>query len=536
MSKIMEAGCSVLVEIGPHPALIPAIAAAFDMKKARSIPTLLRDQQDGAHILETLAALYASGAPVNLDRVFWKPDYRRIGLPLYPFRRDKHWLREELGLDMADDPKSQQAAREVHPVLGRAVSIGQRRAIFEASVAAKQPWVDHRIMGATVFPGTGYLEMAARGFAASKGTDWQSVNVRDVLFERPLVIGYGKPKKVSLTLEARPSNGAVAESSFRISAVADGKAENHCQGRVIATEGEIERIAVQAEIARMKSTVPIGQFYGDARKVGFEYGASFSTVRELWMGEAGSGEAIARITASPAPDVPEDHPFRLSTVLDGALQGIRAAVATMGETEGQGTYVPRSIKSLTLARELPFQAWSHVTVRAGDDRSILASIRVINDEGEVLAHLEDLDLRPMARLSLARSGQAPEASAARPLVSRDELVTRLQKLSARERVDMVSKWLIDEIKDILGQAAEEIDLDNLDASTAFIEIGLDSLLVTELQRRIQEKLEFRFKPMQGLDYQSIDSLAQYIIKDVLFAEAPITPAPDQAASVQPAAH
>ena len=63
-----------------------------------------------------------------------------------------------------------------------------------------------------------------------------------------------------------------------------------------------------------------------------------------------------------------------------------------------------------------------------------------------------------------------------------------------------------------------MNIEKLPHSTAFLEIGLDSLLVTELQRRIQERLEFRFKPMQGLDYQSIESLAEYIHDEVLAPE------------------
>lgn len=516
MRKVMEAGCTVLIEIGPHPTLTPMIAGAFDLKAARTVPTLARDPKGGAgQIAQMLAALYVSGVPLNFERIFWSPESKRVTVPLYPFRRDTHWLNQRLGIDAPAERA--ESSVKVHTLLGRAVSLGARRASFEVEIAAKQPWADHRVLGATVFPAAAYLEMAARGFAASKGGEWQSVSLRNVTFERPLVIGYGKSKKVSLSLDAQGAKGAAAESLFQVSASEDGKTETYCRGRAVAVEAKSEKVDLKSEIERMPAPVKVGQYYGDARKAGFEYGASFSTVRELWTGAPGSGEGYARLAASPHPAAPEDHAFRTSTLLDGSLQTIRAAAMTLGESDMQGTYVPRSVRAVTFSRELPFQVWSHVKVRVGEEKSIMATLRLFDDACELLATIDDLDLRPIARLSVARGG-AGDAVAKSALLSKAELVARLAKLPEGERVALVSKWLIDEIKDILGQAAEEIDLDTLDPSTAFLEIGLDSLLVTELQRRIQEKLEFRFKVMQGIDYQSIESLAQYIINDVLNAE------------------
>ncbi len=185
--------------------------------------------------------------------------------------------------------------RDLHALLGHAVSEGSRGAVFEVTLSASHPWVGHRILDATVFPGTAYLEMAARGFAAVKGDDWQPVVLRDVRFERPLILAYGKPKKVQLTLEHQ-STGANAESTFVIAA-ADGTQERYCRGRIAGASDVVEQVSIQTELGRTESRLPIGPFYGELRKAGLEYGASFSTVRELWRGKPGSGEAVGRVTA-----------------------------------------------------------------------------------------------------------------------------------------------------------------------------------------------------------------------------------------------
>src|SRR5205085_4590143 len=133
-------------------------------------------------------------------------------LPVYPFRTDTHWLR------VAETPVAPaKVKRDLHPLIGQIVSEGPRSAVFEVTLTASHPWVGHRILDATVFPGTAYLEMAARGFAATKGDDWRSVVLRDVRFERPLILAYGKPKKAQLTLE-QLSTAKNAECTFVIAA------------------------------------------------------------------------------------------------------------------------------------------------------------------------------------------------------------------------------------------------------------------------------------------------------------------------------
>jgi acyl transferase domain-containing protein len=530
VQKILDAGCTLVIEVGPHPALVPAIAAATDPSKVRCVTTLLRDQQDVAHVLEGLAALHVTGTPIAMDRVFWNAAYRRVPLPLYPFRRDRHWIRAELegyrspGIQAAapDTPAALPQIRDnLHPLIGKVSDVSARRVVFETSLAAARPWVDHRVLNSTVFPGTAYLEMAVRGFAAVAGKDWRSVVLRDVAFERPLILGYRKPRKVSLTLDNLAAGGN-GEADFVISADGNGTVEKCCRGRIAPASETVEQVALDAELSRRRSETPVGMFYGELRKRGLEYGASFSTVRELWLGDPDSGEAFGRISFSAHAEGADTHPFVSTVLLDGCLHAFGAALETFGDNDRPGAYVPVSIQSITLRREIPVQVWSHVTVRlSSNGRAALAHIRVLTDAGEVVAEFDGLELRQTASLGSARDDAGAgngKSHAAAIFQSRDQFMGRLRELSKDERVEVVVKWLAAEVKDTLGHAGEDLDIDNLDPSIAFLEIGLDSLLVTELQRRIQEKLNFRFQPMQGLDYQSIESLAAYIANEVLVVE------------------
>jgi hypothetical protein len=344
-------------------------------------------------------------------------------------------------------------------------------------------------------------------------------------FEMPLMLSYREEKKVYLTLE-QTANGK-GDTKFTISG--DGGI-TFCRGRIVASTKPQEQVTLDAELAGRDSEMKIGVFYGELRSRGLEYGARFANVRELWLGPTGSGEAFGRIRND------EPIPFHNAVVLDACLQVFGGALATLDDIQQPGAFVPATVTSISFVGELPAEVWSHVKVSsAPNGRGAIATIRVLDMEGNVLAKLENLELRRTMTLALGkRAGVDPSKSAANQIFkSRAHAVEQLKPLNKRERVLLLSKWLNAEIRDTMGQAAEGLNIEKLPPSAAFLEIGLDSLLVTELQRRIQEKMEFRFKPMQGLDYQSIESMAEFIHDEILAASFDGGTAPEKTPEATP---
>ncbi|HEY5729966.1 MAG TPA: polyketide synthase dehydratase domain-containing protein, partial [Anaerolineales bacterium] len=398
-----------------------------------------------------------------------------------------------------------------HPLLGKVVTRNSQKTVFETSLKTSSPWTDHRVLDSTIFPGTGYVEMAARGFAAISGQSWQAVTVKDMSFEQPLLLSYKEERKVSLSLE-QTAHGK-GDTKFVI-ASGDGSVV-YCRGRLAVSKAKQEQVQIEAELSACESEMQIGVFYGELRSRGLEYGARFANVRELWLGKSGSGEAYGRVTNTVNGN--GQDPFNNAVVLDACLQVFGAALATLDGADQPGAYVPANVQTISFLGELPVQVWSHVKINADTNgRGALASIRVLNEAGEVLAKFENLELRRTMSLAFGKtSGATNRASGNQIFKSRAHAVELLRSLSKKDRVALLSKWLIAEIKDTIGQAADGMNLEKLPPGTAFLEIGLDSLLVTELQRRIQERLEFRFKPMQGLDYQSIETMAEFLHDEAL---------------------
>ncbi|MGA5898980.1 SDR family NAD(P)-dependent oxidoreductase [Streptomyces venetus] len=84
-----------LVEIGPHPVLVPPLADALRRRGRLSpaLPVLNRDEPGPAAVHKALARLHVAGVPVRWERVTGRPRRYR-SLPVPSWEGDRHWLPE----------------------------------------------------------------------------------------------------------------------------------------------------------------------------------------------------------------------------------------------------------------------------------------------------------------------------------------------------------------------------------------------------------------------------------------------------------
>jgi acyl transferase domain-containing protein/SAM-dependent methyltransferase len=90
IQNAVEQGVTHFVEVGPHPVLL-GMGAECIASGVEWLPSLHRERPDWRDLLESLARLYVSGADVNWAEFERPYTRRRVALPLYPFRRERHW-------------------------------------------------------------------------------------------------------------------------------------------------------------------------------------------------------------------------------------------------------------------------------------------------------------------------------------------------------------------------------------------------------------------------------------------------------------
>ena len=280
-------------------------------------------------------------------------------------------------------------ASSTHPLLGRRLVDTGSEIVYQMSLSRERHWVlaDHRLKtGRAVFPGTGYLEIAAA--ALTHGSFDQGVAFEDVFFQAPLLANPAQSQETQLNLR-RTDDGTF---QFWVRTGDHGSIE-HASGRIQRRlEPRHERVVLDVIRARCRSCVLT---FDETRRTHqeqyFDFGPRWRCLKAI---EIGTGEAIAALEL-PAAFAGDTSLYQLHpALLDLATGSALYLIADYGTSST--VYFPFYYKSAAVFRRIPASFFSHIRSRRGNasDRDVATfDLTLIDEEGMVLAEIDGFSMR-----------------------------------------------------------------------------------------------------------------------------------------------
>jgi acyl transferase domain-containing protein/surfactin synthase thioesterase subunit/acyl carrier protein len=399
MLALAELGCRTFLEIGPHPVLLPMAQVCLGAK-ARSvawIAALNRQKSDAESITEMLAAVYLAGHNVNWSAVHANALWRRIPLPTYPFRRERHWIE--------DNTIYAQPARKVgkpaHPLVGTRINSTTKEVCYEAryGVQSASFFSDHRVAGTIVLPTTAELEAATVVGRMYFGTS--RVSFDNAMHHQAMQFVNGEDRTVRILVAPLKSGRA----SFKlVSANNEGSKPWHTH--MTGTLGKSEVLSGPAFSTKQvrascQQELPIADFYDWLRKLGLEYGPNFRGVRELYLGHH---EALTKVQL---PDDLADTQYVMHPAfLDACLHAYPIVLDGAEKTKGDrsSSYLPVSLERFRCYQDGIDKAWAHIKLRTvKEDDSQVVDIRIYDDADRPVAELAGLTVQPLPLVKVQTS-------------------------------------------------------------------------------------------------------------------------------------
>ncbi|MGX1805086.1 type I polyketide synthase [Nocardia sp. NPDC055321] len=378
MTAVFEAGVTHVIEISPHPVLLPAVEqlAAERAVPPVALPSCHRDRDPVAEMTRSRARAFVAGLRPGAGTTVGSG----ITLPPYPLAGQSHWFAEGAS---AATPATDPLRVPLYPSVIDATA-------WQATVTLDRnalPWLaDHRVGEAVVTPGAMLAALAIATTGTHLGT--RPVALSGVRFIEKLVLGTA-PARAEVTLRQDFSAGV----SFEIASltVDTGGWTVHARGRALHTlDRPTSPRPYPAADPEPTEIIDPADFYAACARRGLDYGPDFRGVRSLRRLRTDEEQvALAEIALSDRARA-QSHPGELHPVLlDCAMQ------TALTLFDGETTVLPAGIAELVLDAEPSgfIDAARVLAIRRSDTT---ADIHLYAPNHEPLARLLGLELVEIA--------------------------------------------------------------------------------------------------------------------------------------------
>jgi polyketide synthase PksN len=405
--------------------------------------------------LAKLLELWVKGLAFDWHSLYGDSKPQRIGLPLYPFAKQRYWVDS---VQTVREAGAKRVTSALHPLLHRNTSNFSQHGFSstlrgdESFLAGSEP------DGAKALPGAAYLEMArAAVVQVASAEEPVVVELHDIAWAEPFRVT--DEKEISIALF--PNADETIE--FEIYSGQGGQEIVHCQGRAVLTP--------QSAQIRL-----------DLRKL------------EEQMIEDGAEQLLTQLDL-PGVGLGGDGDCAL---YPGSMDSVLQAWADFKEP-GQALS-PVALRQVRLMAGCPREiiAWVRCsTTGPSDDQHATLDIDLCDAKGNVCVEIRELSAQ---RLTVAgqRASVASITTAAEPATGHDA-----------ESAAISHARLLQELKASLARALY-LSVSDISVDKPFIELGLDSIVGVEWVGEVNKTYNLKLTATKTYDYPNITELASYI--------------------------
>lgn len=421
VEALVELGCTVFVEVGPHPVLSLNVQQCLDALERPGLVThsLRRGHAERASLLSNLGALFAHGCAVDWSQVQSRGEI--VSLPVFPWQRQRYWFdaatghahQTGRGLVAAPsrwDGRTAERHETTHPLLGRRLCSPALDAhVFEAHWGPQVGAVmaDHRLFDQFVAPATAFLDVMIA--AGAKITGATRCRLEGFAISEALAFPADAPRMVQVVARARgldPVEGGRTGESLSmsvVSAAGDGHGEwtTHATAMFGAAVESSSQPALEKARERCLVPFPLDRYHAHLRAIGVGFGDAYLGLIDLQRSPDAQA-AVGRIMAPEAVAAEVDRFCMHPAVLDACFQVLGA---TFLDLDGPDVFLPLGVDGVEHVSRLGAALWcvaerrpsvaTRTNVESGD-------LVLYDDAGQVVARLDGVHMRRASQATLLR--------------------------------------------------------------------------------------------------------------------------------------
>ncbi|MBC9915661.1 polyketide synthase dehydratase domain-containing protein, partial [Chitinophaga varians] len=243
---------------------------------------------------------------------------QRIGLPVYPFAKERYWIQEAADAPVAGNEK---AVGILHPLVHSNTSdFSQQR--FSAVFSGEEFFLrDHQVLQQRVLPGVAYLEMVRVAIEKSMPATRTSpvLVLYNAAWVQPFVAGGQQQIDITLLLDDNVP-ATYDQIHYEISSRHEDATIVHFEGQASFTDVLVpEKLDVAQLRSQMNAgTLPPRRIYAAFARMGLHYGPAHQGITAIHKGD---GQVMADLTlpVTAAQNNYVLHPALMDSALQAAI-------------------------------------------------------------------------------------------------------------------------------------------------------------------------------------------------------------------------